>query len=332
MPELRQNLATREWVIIATERAKRPHDYVQPQQHIPTEAQPIYDPVCPFCPGNEELDLEIERAPATGPWQTRVVTNKFPALLREGELNRTFDGVHRCIFGVGYHEIMVEHPHHNTTLALMSPAEIEHVLQIFYSRGWEIMRDPRIEQIIFFKNHGIQAGASLKHPHSQLIALPVVPNEIRYRIEEARRYFDDNGQCVYCVMMQDELEKGTRVVEMSDHFAAFALYASPSPFHLWVMPRQHRVSFLFSQKKELADLSQILHNVLRRLYLGLRDPSYNLVIRSAPAKEISKDYLHWYVAIVPRLSSAAGFELGSGMFINPALPEESAAFLREVEI
>ncbi len=332
MPELRQNMATKEWVIIATERARRPHDYIQPQQHSITEAQPSSDPTCPFCPGHEELDLEIERMPATSPWRTRVVANKYPALSREGEPIRTFDGVHRCIVGVGYHEILVEHPRHNTTLALMSPPEIEDVLQTFYSRGWEITQDARMEQIIYFKNHGDQAGASLKHPHSQIIALPVVPNDIRHRIEEARRYFDDSGECVYCVMLHDELEKGLRVVEVSEHFVAFVLYAAPSPFHLWIMPRQHTISFLFASKEERADLAKILRKVLRRLYLGLRDPSYNLVIRSAPAKEISKDYLHWYVTIIPRLSSTAGFEMGSGMFINPSLPEESAAFLREVEI
>jgi UDPglucose--hexose-1-phosphate uridylyltransferase len=331
MPELRQNMATREWVIIATERAKRPHDYIESSQPPSLEAQTFYDPGCPFCPGNEEMDLEIERMPVTGPWQTRVIANKFPALSRGGDLTRTFDGVCRWIFGVGYHDIVVEHPEHNTSLALMRPAEIEKVLHTFYSRGWEIMRDARMEQIIYFKNYGARAGATLKHPHSQIIALPVVPNDIRNRIEEARRYFDDNGECVYCVMMRDELEKGLRIVETSPNFVAFVLYAAPSPFHFWIMPRQHSVSFLFAQKEELADLAQILHNVLRRLYLGLRDPSYNLVIRAAPAKEMNTDYLHWYVSIIPRLSNPAGFELGSGMYINPTLPEESAAFLREVK-
>jgi UDPglucose--hexose-1-phosphate uridylyltransferase len=332
MPELRQNLATRDWVIIANERAKRPHDYIEPERHLTTETQPFYDSTCPFCPGSEELDLEVERLPETGPWQTRVVDNKFPALSKEGDLTRTFDGVHRCIFGLGYHEIVVENPRHNTTLALMTPAEIMVVLQTFYNRGWAITRDSRMEQIIYFKNHGVRAGATLKHPHSQIIALPVVPNTIRHRIEEARRYFDDNGECVYCVMMQDELEKGLRIVETNDHFVAFVLYAASSPFHIWIVPRQHSVSFLYARKDELADLAQILHSMLRRLYLGLRDPNYNLVIRTAPVKEISNDYLHWYVTIIPRLSRTAGFELGSGMFINPSLPEESAAFLREVNI
>lgn len=332
MTELRQNMATKEWVIIASDRAKRPDNYVESQERTLTEEYPSFDPTCPFCPGNEELDLEVERLPATDSWQTRVVYNKYPALSREGELLRTYNGVHRQISGVGYHEIVVDHPIHNTTLALMPPREIRFVLQTLYERGWSMRGDSRIEQIIYFKNHGERAGASLIHPHSQLIGLPVVPTDIRHRIEEARRYFDDNGECVICAMMQDELVKKERLVSESDHFVAFVLYAAPAPFHTWIIPRQHSVSFLYSQSEQMEDLAHILRDVLRRLYIGLKDPAYNLIIRSAPVKEISNDYLHWYVTIVPRLSRTAGFELGSGMFINPSLPEECASFLRQVEV
>jgi len=332
MPELRQNMATKEWVILADERAKRPDEYIEPQTHVSTESQPPYENHCPFCPGNEEIDLEIERMPPSDVWLTRVVHNKFPALSIEGKLKRTFDGVHRRISGVGHHEIVVDHPQHNTTLALMTPTEIKSMLETFYSRGWGIRKDSRIEQIIYFKNHRERAGASLRHPHSQIIGLPVVPTDIRHRIEEARRYFDDNGECVFCVMMSDELSKKERLVAESEHFVAFVLYAAPSPFHTWIIPRQHSVSFLYSQPDEMADLAYLMRDVVRRLYIGLHDPAYNLIIRSAPVKEISNDYLHWYVTIIPRLSRTAGFELGSGMYINPSLPEESAAFLRQVEI
>lgn len=332
MPELRQNIVTKEWVIIATERARRPHDFAQPRTHTPIEAEPVHDPNCPFCPGNEELDLEIERWPEASPWQTRVVHNKYPALSRDGSLRRTYNQVNRWMSGIGYHEIVVDHPHHNTTWALMTPEEIQTVLKTFYRRGWSIREDSRMEQIIYFKNHGEQAGASLKHPHCQIISLPIVPSNIRQRNEEARRYFDDYGECVYHVMLRDELEKGERIVATSKHFVALLVYAASSPFHLWIIPRFHSVSFLYSQPEHIADLAIILRDITRRLYIGLRDPSYNLIIRSAPIKEISNDYLQWYVTIVPRLSRAAGFELGSGMFINPALPEESAEFLRNIEI
>jgi UDPglucose--hexose-1-phosphate uridylyltransferase len=227
---------------------------------------------------------------------------------------------------------VVENPRHNTTLALMKPEEIEVLLRTFYNRGWSIRKDSRMEQIIYFKNHGERAGASLKHPHSQIVALPVVPNNIRDRIDQARRYFDDTGNCAYCVMIENELNSKERLVAVSEHFVAFVLYAAPSPFSIWIVPRKHTISFLYSQPDELADLAHILRDVLRRLYIGLRDPAYNMIIRTAPVKEISNDYLNWYVSIIPRLSRTAGFELGSGIYINPTIPEESAAFLREVKI
>jgi UDPglucose--hexose-1-phosphate uridylyltransferase len=332
MAELRQNMVTKEWVIIADERAKRPDEYVELHERVIPETQPIYEPSCPFCPGNEELDLEIERLPLNGPWQTRVVYNKYPALSQDGALTRNFDGVHRRISGVGYHEIVVESPRHNTTFALMKPEEVKYFLETLYSRGWDIRKDARMEQVVFFKNHGERAGASLRHPHSQIIGLPVVPSDIRRRIDEARRYFDDTGNCATCIMMDNELEKQKRVIKVSEHFVAFVLYASPSPFHIWIVPRRHSVSFLYIQPEELVDLAYLLQDVLRRLFVGLHDPAYNLIVRSSPVKEISNDYLHWYVTIVPRLSQSAGFELGSGIFINPSIPEESADFLRNVKV
>ncbi len=332
MAELRQNMVTKEWVIISDERARRPVDYIESYKRTITETQSFYDKNCPFCVGNEELDLEVERFPLNGDWQTRVIYNKYPALSKEGELVRTFNGVHRNISGIGHHEIVVESPRHNTTLALMKPDEIRQVLETFHSRGWAIRKDSRIEQIIYFKNHGERAGASLKHPHSQIIALPVVPDNIRHRMDATRRYFDDNGHCAYCVMMQDELNQKDRIVAVSDFFVAFVLYAAPSPFHIWIIPRNHSVSFLYSQPQELDNLAHILRDTLRKLYIGLRDPAYNLIIRTSPVKEISNDYMHWYIALVPRLSQTAGFELGSGIFINPAIPKESAAFLQKVKI
>jgi UDPglucose--hexose-1-phosphate uridylyltransferase len=330
MPELRQNIATKEWVIIATERAKRPEEFVQPHRPL-TEHRPGWEAGCPFCPGNEELDLEVMRIPERGPWQVRVVRNKYPALQREGERLRTFKGVQRQISGVGYHEVLVESPVHNTCPALQSTAEVSLMLQAFKIRGREIAQDTRVEQLIWFENHGERAGTSLGHPHTQLIGLPIVPYHIRARTEEARRYFDDTGRCALCHMLADELKDGQRLVAKSQHFAAFIPYAALSPFHTWILPRRHESSFLNATARELADLGELLRLVLRKLYLGLKDPDYNYVIRSAPLLDPGSEYLHWYVTIVPRVTQSAGFELGSGMFINVALPESSAAFLRAVD-
>ncbi|GAB4427434.1 MAG: galactose-1-phosphate uridylyltransferase [Chloroflexi bacterium OHK40] len=328
MAELRQNLATREWVIIASERARRPNAYVELSDRPRTHERPEHDPTCPFCPGNEELDLERDRDPATGPWTTRVVLNKYPALSLEGALARRFNGVERSITGVGHHEVLVEHPFHNTTLALMTDEEILAVLEMYLRRGLVIGADPRVEQIVFFKNHGERAGASLHHPHSQIIGMPIVPGDIRHRIEEARRFFDDTGQCVFCTMVADELARRERLVAVNERFVAFVLYAASSPFHIWILPRQHRASFLHVDRADLVLLAPLLRDVLFRLYAHLNDPDVNVLIRSTPTKEPENGYFHWYVAIVPRLSRSAGFELGSGVWINPSLPEECAAFLR----
>jgi UDPglucose--hexose-1-phosphate uridylyltransferase len=330
MPELRQNIATKEWVIISTERAKRPEEFVQPHRPL-TQDRPEWEEGCPFCPGNEERDLEVMRIPERGPWQLRAVRNKYPALQLHGERKRTFDGINRQITGVGYHEILVESPQHNTCPALESSTEVSLTLEAFKIRGREIAQDPRIEQIICFKNHGEHAGTSLVHPHTQLIGLPIVPYNIRSRTEEARRYFDDTGRCVLCRMLAEECKDGQRLVAENKHFAAFIPYAALSPFHIWILPRHHESSFLNATAPELIDLGELLKRVLHKLYVGLRDPDYNYVIRTAPLHDPGVEYLHWYVTVIPRVTFSAGFELGSGMYINTALPEASAAFLRAVK-
>jgi UDPglucose--hexose-1-phosphate uridylyltransferase len=328
MAELRQNLATREWVIIASERARRPNAYAEAVDRPRTHERPEHDSACPFCVGNEELDLEVCRAPGTGAWATRVVRNKYPALSLSGMVTRHFDGVERNITGVGYHEILVEHPFHNATPALMTDEEVYAMLQMYLERGRIIAADPRVEQIVFFKNHGERAGASLPHPHGQIIGLPIVPGDIRHRIEEARRFFDDTGQCVFCTMLADELARGERLIAVNDHFAAFVLYAASSPFHIWILPRQHHASFNSISPEALRHLAPLVRDVLFRLYSHLNDPDFNLIVRSSPTKEPENGYFHWYIAIIPRLSRSAGFELGSGVWINPSLPEACADYLR----
>ncbi len=270
--------------------------------------------------------------PDDGAWRVRVVRNKYPALQQNGEVVRTFDGIHRSISAVGYHEILVESPLHNTCHALESKESVSMLMHAFRQRGRTISYDERMRHITYFKNHGERAGTSLVHPHAQLIALPMVPHSIRERAESARHHYDDTGRCVFCQMQADEIADGRRVILETKHFLAIIPYAAYSPFHTWIIPRRHESSFLRTTDDELADLGNILHQMLRKLYVGLRDPDFNYVIRSAPLQDDGRNYLHWYVTIVPRVTRSAGFELGSGMFINTTLPEESAAFLRSVEI
>ncbi len=338
MPELRQNPITKDWVIFATERAKRPHEFIKPSHN--NDKIPAHKPDCPFCLGNEE-DLSIETfairsddslSNADRRWCVRVVPNKYPALSATGDRIRKVDGIHRIVSGVGIHEVVVEHPQHNLTLALMTIEDVENILIAYRQRYIDIRKDPRIEAIIIFKNHGESAGTSIEHPHSQIAAIPVVPHQFRVRIDEAIRYFDDMGECVFCRNLQDELDTQERIVLESKHFVAFIPYAALSPFHLWIYPRRHASSFDSITDTELADLAYTLKTVLAKLYHGLNNPDYNYTIRSIPTDETYTEYFHWYLAIVPRVSKSAGFEIGSGMYINTSMPEDSAKFLRDVKI
>lgn len=331
MAELRQNVVTREWVIINPERAKRPDQFAGKKR---TEAPlPEFEPGCPFCRGNEHMTIdESFRATHGGEWRVRVVGNKFPAVENVGERVRKVAGIYRSMSAVGFHEVVVEHPLHNMTIALMTDGQVSDILTAYRERYREIRWDERVEAIIVFKNHGESAGTSLVHPHSQIVATPIVPSQIRNRMEEAIRYFDDTGECVCCSTLRDELSAGERIIYENDSFAAFIPYAALSPFHTWIFPKRHSSSFDEMTDQEIPDLAMCLRTVLAKLYHGLSDPDYNYSIRSIPTRELHVEYFHWYLTIVPRVTKTAGFEIGSGMYVNSALPEQSAEFLRNVAV
>jgi UDPglucose--hexose-1-phosphate uridylyltransferase len=331
MTELRQNAITREWVIIASERSRRPDEFSQKSVGLTT--RPTYRQDCPFCLGNEHMTgPEVYRLGDDLSWHVRSVLNKYPALSPDGDRIRTNNNLFRSVSGVGFHEVIIEHPRHDLTIALLPISDLVNILRVYRQRYSVLRTDTRIATIVIFKNHGAVAGTSLEHPHSQLAATPIVPNEVRFRMQEAIRYFDDTGQCIVCQILADELKVGDRIIFASEHFVSFIPYAALSPFHTWIFPRRHSSTFDDITDAELLDLAQVLKTTLAKLYYGLGDPAYNYVIRSIPTDERHTDYFHWYLAIVPRLSLAAGFELGSGMYINTALPEDSAQFLRSVEI
>lgn len=331
MPEIRQNMATKEWVIIATERAKRPKDFITKKDF--KEDVPELDENCPFCPGNEEkAPPETFRISDGDKWFTRVVPNKFAALTPEGERVRKYDGIYRYMSGVGVHEVIIESPVHNRFISVMNRKEVENIVRAYKNRYVEISKDERIEHIIIFKNHGPSAGTSLIHPHSQVIALPLIPQHIRHRIWEANRFFDDNGTCVFCHMAEQERKEKERIVYENEHFLTFCPYASFGPFHMWIVPNRHMSQFSDINEEEIKSLADSLKVVITKLNNGLNNPDYNLVVRSNTVDVKKSDSFHWYIAVVPRLSKTAGFELGSGMFINVSLPEENAEFLRSVEI
>lgn len=329
MSEIRQDPTTKEWVIIARERLKRPHDFVH-QQSKPE--LPAFSTTCPFCPGNETMTPPESFAlrDKEKKWRIRVFPNRFPALAPEGSTERREeDGFFLDMDGIGIHEVIVESPKHNTSLALADDSLIADVLLTYQKRYIALSETPFIKLIIIFKNHGPSAGTSLEHSHSQLVATPVVPRHTRIRHEIAVQYYDDTGRSLYSDIVNHELEADKRIVMDTEKFAVFHPFASHSPFETWIVPRTYQSSFCNVSPEDVNSLAHVLRITLLKLYRGLNNPDFNFVIDTAPIGDENKDYYLWHIRIIPRLTEVAGFEIGTGIYINSALPEETAEFMRE---
>lgn len=330
MSELRKDPITGRWVIISTERRKRPNDFrLESVRITPDEA-------CPFCEGHEQMtprELLAHRrngGPPNGPgWDLRVVPNQFPVLRVEGNLERQGEGLFDKMNGIGAHEVIIETPRHEETLATMGDAAVEQVLWAFRERVQDLKQDRRFRYIIVFKNHGAAAGASLDHSHSQLIALPVVPREVRDEVDGARAHFAAKERCVFCDIVRQEVEDGRRFIAENADMVAVAPYAPRFPFETWILPRRHQSLYEDASRQEYAALARLLGDLLRRMNRTLRFPPYNLLIHSAPLAEPAGEFFHWHVEIIPTLTKVAGFEWATGFYLNPTAPEEAAQVLRD---
>jgi len=332
MPELRKDPIVGRWVIISTDRAKRPTDFSR-------EPVKMKGGFCPFCPGNESktppevLAYRQNGAGSDGQgWSVRVVPNKFPALGIEGSLNRQAEGMFDKMNGIGAHEVIIETPEHNATLATLPEKGIEDVLWAFRDRIVDLKKDRRFKYILIFKNHGPQAGATLEHPHGQLIALPIVPKHVIEEIEGASQYFMYKERCVFCDIVRQEAESGVRVIADNEAFLTVAPYAPRFPFETWIIPRRHESAFENSSSQIYQGLAKALKNLLLRADRVLDHCAYNLVIHTAPVQEPAMEHYHWHVEFMPRLTKIAGFEWGAGFYQNPTPPEEAAKYLREARI
>ncbi len=330
MSHFRQNFITKEWVIIAPERAKRPDQF---RSDKGLKVLPEYDATCPFCPGNEHLTppavMEIKSG---GSWAQRTVPNKFAAVMPELSAERHLEGKYLTVDGFGIAEVVVEHPSHNKDLALLELEDVKGVLRMYKERATELAKNPQVDLVTIFKNHGLRAGTSLEHSHSQIIATAIVPIHMRYWMNQALTYHDDFGECPFCLLLKDELRYQVRVIIDSEHFVAWCPFASKSPFEIRVMPKRHNSQYDCINEAEIDDLAVVLRSLLKKLYNGLADPDYNFVIYSSTVSEGETQYFHWQMTIVPKLTTPAGFEMGTGIFINVMPPEDAAKFLREVSV
>jgi len=333
MPELRRDPIVGRWVIISSERAHRLTDFRQVLPPMPPQ------PLCPLCPGNEaQTPREILAyrasggAPNTPGWNVRVVPNKFPALQIEGEVAREGVGLYDRMNGVGAHEVIVESPDHKASLAGLSEKHLEDVFWAYRDRILDLRKDSRLRYILIFKNHGAAAGATLEHTHSQLIALPIVPTSVLDEIDGCRAHYQDKERCIYCDIIHQEIADRSRVVGENAEFLSIAPYAPRFPFEVWVLPKKHTSYFEESQKFQFESLARIFSDTLRRLDRALGSPPYNFILHTSPLHEKTGEFYHWHIEVMPKLSQVAGFEWGTGFYINPVPPEEAAAFLRDAEI
>ena len=332
MPELRRDPVVGRWVIVAPERAERPNARVRT---LPDQDDPAG---CPFCPGHEAMtppELLVRRdngSPANSPgWTLRVVPNRFPALRTEERMTRAGLGMYDAMAGVGAHEVIIETPEHARALPQQSPEQVEQLLRAAQERMLDLSRDVRLRSVLLFKNSGAASGASLSHPHSQIVALPLVPAELRGELDGARRHFDEKERCIYCDIVAQEARERSRVVLETDGFVVISPWAARAAFELLILPREHRSIYEQSTAAEVRGLADALRLSLRKLDLALDKPAYNFHLHTLPLREAPADWYHWHLEVRPVLALAAGFEWGSGFFINPTPPEEAAAFLRQTE-
>lgn len=329
MPELRKDPVIGRWVIVAEERAKRPTDL-----HVP--AADLATGFCPFCPGNESKtppEVFAYRDPGRprdgAGWHVRVVPNKFPVLRVEGALDKRAYGMYDRMQGIGAHEVFIETPEHLRSLTPLPDRHVADVLTAYRERLLDLRRDERLKYGMLFKNVGQAAGASLEHTHSQLIVTPVVPRRVTEELVGAQRHFEYRGRCVFCDIIYQELGMDERIVMVTDRFIALAPYASRFPFETWILPREHASHYETLSGAEIEDLAFVLKRVLRRLEGALGAPPYNYMVHTGPFNGGHLEHYHWHIEIIPRLTRTAGFEWGTGFYINPVPPESAAEYLRK---
>lgn len=341
MPELRKDPIIGRWVIIATERAKRPDQFSIQVQNEPAEQ------LSPFAEGNEsKTPPEIyairpkNTAPNTPGWELRVVPSIAPFLRVEGGLDRHGKGLYDVMNAVGAHEVVVETNKPIRNMADLSEEQITRVITCYIDRVLDLEKDKRFKYVLVFKNYGWAAGAGIiKHTRSQLIATPVNPKRVKEELAGSKKYYDYHERCVFCDIVKQELQSKDRLILDLDGFIAITPFAARFPFEIWILPKNHSSDFVTLDMGGRKYLASILKKVLMKLKIGLNDPPYNYVIHTAPFRRqkagywrsIDADY-HWHIEIMPRLTRVAGFEWGTGFYICPLAPEDAAKFLREVQV
>jgi UDPglucose--hexose-1-phosphate uridylyltransferase len=329
MSELRRDMISGRWVIVDTDHPNKPEDF-EYEQYIPKGG------TCPFCYGSEHMtppEIEAFRDRSTSPntsgWQVRVVPNKFPALQIEGDLERRGIGIYDMSKGVGAHEVLIESPYHHKDIPDLLNGEVESVLTMCCRRSQDLIKDRRFKYLMLFRNYGHAAGASLEHPHTQIVALPMVPKSVMEEIHGAERYFEYRERCVFCDIIRQEIQEKERIITENKYFLSFCPFASRFPFEIWIIPKRHSGYFSQMLPEEIQALAVILKDTVARIKKIFVNLSYNYIIHSSPVNGDGEiEYYHWHIEFMPKLTRVAGFEWGTGFYIDPTPPELSADYLK----
>lgn len=327
LTELRQDLVTGDWVVIATGRAKRLEDFAKLKRQIVEE-----DPnkVCFLChpeeTGQEKDVLIYERG--EGDWSLRVFPNKYPAFAQSRSVKHFEEGPYFGMDGVGYHEIF-DTRDHNKQIALLDKIEVAEIIDAYQERYVDLMNKKNVNYIEIYHNHGVEAGATAVHPHSQLLAIPVISPYVKGELGGAEIFWKQNKGCVYCAMVEWELENKKRVVFENKHFVAFCPFSSRAAFEVWVMPKEHKPYFERMSSEEKLEVAEALQASIGKIYRALNDPAYNFYLHTSPCDGQDYPHYHWHIEILPRTAVWAGFELSTGIEISTIQPEVAAEYLRK---
>ncbi|MEW6025860.1 MAG: galactose-1-phosphate uridylyltransferase [Planctomycetota bacterium] len=333
MSELRKDPILGRWVIVASERSKRPVDFK-------VEAPPAKGPAnCPFCEGNEKVtppEIYAIRKPFSAPngkdWLVRVVPNKFPALAIEGNIDKRGKGLYDYMRGIGAHEVIIETPQHASSFTPLPEEQIRLVFQTYQARMSDLKKDDRFAYGLIFKNVGDRAGASLEHTHSQLVVTPITPIRIQQEMKGSENFYQYRGRCIFCDIIHQEMEDDERVVINDEHFIAVEPFASRFPFETWILPKQHLTHYEMIPPHLIPSLASIAKKVFQKLEKALSHPAYNMLVHTTPFTMDETEYYHWHIEIIPRITRVAGFEWGTGFYINSVPPEDAAKYLKEITV
>ena len=323
---LRRDPTTGEWVILAPKRSGRPV-----HSRLATSArEPVRVPDCPLCPGNEHMTPpEIVRHPEGPEWRLRVVPNMFPALQGGSNAMRRVGLMFLEMDGAGRHEVVIESPRHDARLDEMAVEDVAEVVRLWRERYRALEADAAVKAVIVFKNFGAAAGASLSHPHSQILATPVLPPDLAHRLEAAKRYLEETGRGLYTELVEEERSAGDRVIAQRGRFVAFSPFAARFPFETWIAPGFEQPFFGDIHAEEVADFAWLVKQSLRALRGAAGDPDFNLALLSAPGSDGTGQGFVWHLQLLPRLATLGGFELASGMYLNTVAPEFAAERRRQ---